>query len=107
MEREEKAAKEGKEGHEGAGDTWRLFVRRLQHVWNTGKIPRQMLLSVVVLIPKGDNNYRSICLLEVAWNVLEVVLDGRLKGIELHDALHVRKRRCVEWTAVRGKKGGP
>ena len=28
MEREEKAVKEGEEGHEGAGDTCRLFVRR-------------------------------------------------------------------------------
>ena len=40
MERKEKAVKEGKEGHEGAGDTWCLFVRRLQHVWDTGEIPR-------------------------------------------------------------------
>ena len=44
MEREEKAAKEDEEGHEGAGDTWRLFVRLLQHVWNEGEILRQMLL---------------------------------------------------------------
>ena len=36
---EKKAAKEGKEGHKGAGDTWRLFVRLLQHVWDTGEIP--------------------------------------------------------------------
>ena len=41
--------KEGEEGHEGAGDTWRLFMRLLQHMWDTGEIPRQMLLSVVVL----------------------------------------------------------
>ena len=34
MEREEKATKEDEDGHEGAGDTWRLFVRPLQHVWN-------------------------------------------------------------------------
>ena len=32
VEREEKATKEGVEGQEGAGDTWRLFVRLLQHV---------------------------------------------------------------------------
>ena len=47
-----------------------------------------MLLSVVVLIPKGGNNYCGIGLLEVAWKVLEMVLDGLLKGIKLHDALH-------------------
>ena len=49
MDREEKATKEGEEGHEGAGDTWRLFVRLLQHVWDTEEIPWQMLLSVVAL----------------------------------------------------------
>ena len=86
MAREEEAAKEGEEGHEGAGDTWPLFVRLLQHIWDTGRIPRQMLLSMVVLIRKGGNDYRGIGLLEVAWKVLDVVLDGRLKDIELHDA---------------------
>ena len=40
MEREEKAAKEGEEGYERAGDIWRLFVRLLQHVWDEGEIPQ-------------------------------------------------------------------
>ena len=55
-----------------------------------------MLLSVVVLIPKRGNNYCVIGLLEVAWKVLEGVLDGRLKGIALHGALHGfrQKRGC-------------
>ena len=65
-------------------------------VWNTEKIPWQMRLSVVVLIPKGGNDNRGIGLLEVAWKVLEGVLDGCMKGIALHDALHGfrQKRGC-------------
>ena len=47
-----------------------------------------MLLSVVVLIPKGNNDFRGIGLLEVAWKVLEGVLDGQMKGVDLHDTLH-------------------
>ena len=47
-----------------------------------------MLLSVVVLIPKRGNKYCGIGLLEVAWKVLEEVLDERLKEVELHDAFH-------------------
>ena len=66
VEREEEAAREGEEGHEGPGNTWCLFVRLLQRVWNEGEIPWQMLLSVVVLIPKGSNDYHGIGLLEVA-----------------------------------------
>ena len=44
-----------------------------------------MLLSAVVLIPKEGNDYHGIGLREVAWKILEGVLDGRMKGIELHD----------------------
>ena len=66
VERGEKAAKEGQKGHEGAGDTWCLFAQLLQHMWDTGDIPRQMLLSVVVLIPKWSNDYCGIGLLEMA-----------------------------------------
>ena len=88
IKREEEAARKGEEGQEGAGDTWRLFVQLIQHVWDTGEIPRQMLLTVVVLIPKGGGNYRGIGLLEVAWKVIEGVMDGRLKKVTLHDALH-------------------
>ena len=66
MEREEKARKEGVVGHEGAGDSWRLFVQLMQHIWESGEIPRQMLLTIVVLIPKEGGDYRGIGLLEVA-----------------------------------------
>ena len=39
-EREEKAEKEGGEGHEGRGGMWWLLVKLVQHIWNTGEIPR-------------------------------------------------------------------
>ena len=96
MEREEKAAMEGTAGAEFAGETWRLLVRMLQRVWDTGEIPSQMLLTIVVLLPKGGGDYRGIGLLEVAWKVIEKILDERLKSIPLHDALHGfrQKRGC-------------
>ena len=50
---EEKAEEEGTEGLEGAGDTWRLLVRLIQHIWDTGEIPSRMLMTIIVLIPKG------------------------------------------------------
>ena len=55
-----------------------------------------MLLSMVVLIPKRGNNYCGIGLLEVMWKVLEGVLDGRLKKMELHNAFHCfwQKQGC-------------
>ena len=42
-EREEEVEKEGEERHEGQGDMWRLLVKLVQHIWNTGEIPCHML----------------------------------------------------------------
>ena len=71
-------------------------MQLLQHIWETGDIPRQMLLTIVVLIPKGGGDYHGIGLLEVSWKVIEGVIDGRLKGVALHDSLHGfrEKRGC-------------
>lgn len=89
MERDEKAVKEREEGYKGADYRRRLLVKLRQHILETGKIPHQMLLTVVVLIPKGAS--RDFCgtgLLEVIWKLLEIVLDKRLLQIELHDFLN-------------------
>ena len=62
MEQEER----GEPGYEGAGDRWRLLVKLCQHVWESGSIPHQMLLTIVVLIPKGNSrDFYGIGLLEV------------------------------------------
>jgi hypothetical protein len=76
------------QGNEGKGANWELFVQLVQAVWNHGIIPRQMLWSIVVLIPKGGGDYRRIGLLEPIWKVLERVMDHRLNAIKLHDCLH-------------------
>ena len=61
----------------------------MQHIWDTGEIPAQMLLTIIVLIPKGNSgDFRGIGLLEVIWKVIEKVIDTRLKCVPLHDALH-------------------
>ena len=80
---------ETQEGYVGAGDNWRLLVRLITTIWETGEIPRQVLWMIVVLIPKGNSrDFRGIGLLEVLWKVIEKVLDARLSSIDLHDCLH-------------------
>ncbi len=76
------------QGNEGKGTNWELFVQLVQAVWTHGIIPRQMLWSIVVLIPKGGGDYRGIGLLKPIWKVLEQVMDRRLDAIKLHDCLH-------------------
>ena len=56
-----------------------------------------MLLTTVVLIPKGNSgDYRGIGLLEVIWKLIKRVLDERMLEIEVHDCLHGfrAKRDC-------------
>ena len=48
--------------------------------------------------------YLEIGLLEVAWKVIKGVLDGRLKRVKLHDALHsIRKKRECDTRTTEAK----
>jgi hypothetical protein len=54
------------QGPDGPGDSWRLFVELIQVIWDTGRIPTQMLWVVIVLIPKGSGDigvlgYWTLC----------------------------------------------
>ena len=65
-EEEEAAEAERTEGFQGRGDVWRMLIKLVQHIWETGEIPYQILRVVVVLIPKGSSgDYRGIGLLGV------------------------------------------
>ena len=75
-------------GFEGAGDPWRLLMRLVTAVWETGTIPQQLGWIIVVLIPKGGGDYRGIGLLEPIWKIIERVMDQRLNAIQLHESLH-------------------
>ena len=43
---------------------------------------------IIVLIPKGNGDYRGIGLIEPVWKVMEIIMDKRLHVVEFHDALH-------------------
>ena len=64
-----------------------MFTSLIHAIWKTGVIPHQMLWMVVVLIPKGNDNYRGIGLLDPMWKVIKVVIDKRLQCLEYHDCL--------------------
>ena len=63
-------------------------MRLITVIWQTGVVPQQMLWMVVVLIPKGNDDYRGIGLLDPLWKVIEVVMNERLKCFEFYDCLH-------------------
>ena len=71
-------------GNQGAGDSWRLLMRLVTAVWETGTIPQQMGWVIVILIPKGGGDYRRVGLLEPIWKIIEPVMDQLLNAIALH-----------------------
>jgi hypothetical protein len=87
-------------GYEGAGDPWRLLMKLVTAVWETGTIPQQLGWIIVVLIPKGGGDYRGIGLLEPIWKIIERVMDRRLNAIPIHESLHGCKDGRGTGTAV-------
>ena len=49
--------REEQDGKGGARYLWRYFVQLIGAIWATGRIPRQLLWVIVVLIPKGGGDY--------------------------------------------------
>ncbi len=88
------------QGADGAGDSWHFFVQLVQAVWAHGVIPRQLLWSIVVLIPKGGGDYHGIRLLEPIWKCIERIIDHYLDAIKLHDSLHGCCNKCRTGTAM-------
>ena len=61
--------------------TWRMLLKLVKNILDTGKIPRQMLLTIVVLVLKGNTGkYRGIGLLEVLWKAIERERESWTKG---------------------------
>jgi hypothetical protein len=79
---------ETKDGVEGIGDRWWLFVALLQAVWERGSVPTQMAWMIIVLLPKGGGDYCGIGLLDPIWKVVEKVMVAQLSVIKLHNCLH-------------------
>jgi hypothetical protein len=87
-------------GNKNTGDNWLLFLKLAQAVWDHGDIPPQLLWVIVVLIPKGADDYQGIGLLEPVRKVCKHVMDMQLNSIPLHESLHGCCNRRGTGTAV-------
>ena len=55
-------------------------------VFQEGDLAKESTWQAVVLIPKGEGDYRGIGLVEVMWKVVAVILNGRFtSSITFHD----------------------
>jgi len=82
---------------------WDRVVDLIQTCFRERQVPTQMSWSTVVLLPKGNGDYRGIGLLEISWKVIKSIINRRIAcKVTFHDALHgFRARRrtgtaCIE-----------
>jgi hypothetical protein len=72
----------------GLGDKWCIFIKLMQAIWEQGCVPEQIRWEVIVLLPKGNGDYRGIGLLDPFWKVAEKIMVARFASIKFHDCLH-------------------
>ena len=73
---------------EGA-DNWTRFVDLSQTAFREGELAEEETWQAVVLIPKGNKDYRGIGLMEVMWKVVAAILNCCFTAsITYHDFFH-------------------
>ena len=85
---------------EGA-DNWTRFVDLVQLALREGKLAEEVMWQAVVLIPKGEKDFRGIGLVEVMWKVVAAILNCRFTAsITYHNFLHVFWAGCGTGTTT-------
>ena len=65
------------------------MARLVQVIFRDKTVPEEISWAIMVLLPKGKEEYMGIGLVEVLRKVWSVVVNCRLKrSVVLHDALH-------------------
>ena len=68
---------------------WEKLVQLVQHAFRTGELPTESTRGIIVLLPKGNGEFRGIGLLETIWKLIEKIIDLRIKlKMQYHDVLH-------------------
>ena len=80
---------EGKTEEEEGGPHWENLVELIQTAFRERELDEEAMWQVVVMIPKGRQEYRGIGIVEVMWKVVAAILHRRLTAsITYHDFLH-------------------
>ena len=61
----------------------------VRYIWEYSTLPTDLSWTILVLLPKGNADTRSIGLLEVLWKLVESIIDTWIKTtVMFHDILH-------------------
>ena len=101
-EEEGEGKTDNKEGEGGPTEpNWERLVDLIQTAFREGRLAEESTWWAVVLIPKGENDYCGIGLVEVMWKVVAEILNFPLTAsITYHDFLHGFRAGCGTGTAT-------
>ena len=74
-------------------------------MWNTGELPTKLTWTILVLIPKGNGDYRGINLFDALWKLIDIIMDTRLTAaVQLQEFLHgFTARRGTSTATIQAK----
>ena len=86
-------------------DNRNRVVDLIQTCFREPQVPTQMLLSTVVLLPKGNGDYRGIGLLEMSGKVIKLIINQQIASkMKFQDVLHgFRVRRGTDTACIEAK----
>jgi hypothetical protein len=90
-------ATEPPEGAARDDAAWEALCTFVRHIYATGEMPAELSWAIMILLPKGEGQYRGIGLLEITWKLISRIIDRRIRQhVEFHDTIHGfrAKRGC-------------
>jgi Reverse transcriptase (RNA-dependent DNA polymerase)/Endonuclease/Exonuclease/phosphatase family len=94
-------------GDDGSEDHSRFLklCALCQKIYRTGHVPQHMREGILVLLPKGNNDFRGITLLDCLYKLIASVLNRRAaKAIRFHEGVHGFRAERGCQTALREAK---
>jgi hypothetical protein len=82
---------------------WAMVIKLIEMAFTGEDIPSTFFVGILVLLPKGDGDYRGIALLEIIYKLISSIVNRRLaKSLtaKLHDGIHGFRSRRGTGTAI-------
>ena len=76
-------------------------MKLVQHMWESGTLPKDMIWTIFILTPKGKADTREIGMIEILWKVVEAIIKTNIKTVvTFQNVLHGFRIRRGTGTAI-------
>ena len=82
---------------------WAMIIKLIKMAFTGENIPLAFFIEILVLLPKGNGDYRGIALLEVIYKLISSIINRRLTKTltnRFHDAIHGFRSGSKSGTAI-------